>query len=64
MKAYVVVRSEKSRSKHAVNGVSKFAYSRFFLDRTSAEKELRRQSKIFYDPSYDLGLEIRGVEWG
>lgn len=42
--AYVVVEKWKSRSKHAVDGYVYGAWSKFYLDRESAEKERKRLS--------------------
>lgn len=46
--AYVVVEKWKSRSKHAVNGYEYGAWSKFYLDRESAEKERNRLSNVSY----------------
>lgn len=44
--AYVVVEKWKSRSKHAVDGYVYGAWSTFFLDYESAEKERKRLSNV------------------
>lgn len=47
--AYVVVEKWKSRSKHAVDGYVYGAWSKFYLDRESAEKERKRLSNVPYE---------------
>lgn len=61
--AYVVVEKWKSRSRHAVNGFAYGAWSKFFLDMASAEKELKRLSNLPVFTEVDKGeLFIMTVE--
>lgn len=64
MKMYVVVSREKSRSKHAIAGVSYFAHGRFFRDRESADKEISRLEKVyrFGRPDWYLGVFVQEIE--
>jgi hypothetical protein len=63
MIGYIVGWREKSRSKHAVNGVSEFVNSRVYLDRESAEKTARRLVKVYEGPDWFLGMTIREVNF-
>lgn len=61
--AYVVVEKWKSRSRHAVNGFAYGAWSKFFLDLSAAEKEVKRLSNLPIFTEVDKGdLFIMKVE--
>ncbi len=60
MKMYAVVQRWESRSRHAVDGYAYGGWSKFFMDKPSADKEMSRLLKL--EEKMNVGIEFNIAE--